>query len=89
MADACAGVRKASSTVSARTPVGLQLPGLAWRRHGQGPADHMNQRKLLIATQATMGGLALALGVLAEFKRAMIVGGAPCRSDVRTCSWSA
>jgi MFS family permease len=27
-------------------------------------ADHFNQRKLLIATQATMGGLALALGLL-------------------------
>ena len=27
-------------------------------------ADHFNQRKLLIATQATMGGLALALGIL-------------------------
>ena len=27
-------------------------------------ADHFNQRKLLIATQATMGALALALGVL-------------------------
>jgi MFS family permease len=26
--------------------------------------DHFNQRKLLIATQATMGGLALALGIL-------------------------
>ena len=27
-------------------------------------ADHFNQRKLLIATQAAMGGLALALGIL-------------------------
>ena len=27
-------------------------------------ADHFNQRKLLIATQATMGGLALILGIL-------------------------
>lgn len=27
-------------------------------------ADHFNQRKLLIATQATMGALALALDVL-------------------------
>ena len=27
-------------------------------------ADHFNQRRLLIATQATMGGLALALGLL-------------------------
>src|SRR6202048_4575381 len=27
-------------------------------------ADHYNQRKLLIATQATMGGLALMLGLL-------------------------
>lgn len=40
---------------------GPQLLLLPWT----GPAaDHMNERKLLITTQATMGGLALVLGVL-------------------------
>lgn len=40
---------------------GPQLLLLPWTGFA---ADHFNQRKLLIATQATMGGLALALGVL-------------------------
>jgi MFS family permease len=40
---------------------GPQLLLLPWTGF---TADHYNQRKLLIATQATMGALALALGVL-------------------------
>jgi len=40
---------------------GPQLLLLPWTGFA---ADHCNQRKLLIATQATMGALALALGVL-------------------------
>src|ERR1700742_3843567 len=40
---------------------GPQLLLLPWTGYA---ADHFNQRKLLIATQATMGILALALGVL-------------------------
>jgi MFS family permease len=40
---------------------GPQLLLLPWTGFA---ADHFNQRKLLIATQATMGALALALGVL-------------------------
>ena len=40
---------------------GPQLLLLPWTGFA---ADHFNQRKLLIATQAAMGGLALALGVL-------------------------
>ena len=40
---------------------GPQLLLLPWTGFA---ADHFNQRKLLIATQATMGGLALALGVV-------------------------
>ncbi len=40
---------------------GPQLLLLPWTGSA---ADHMNQRRLLIATQATMGGLALALGIL-------------------------
>jgi MFS family permease len=40
---------------------GPQLLLLPWTGFA---ADHFNQRKLLIATQATMGGLALALGAL-------------------------
>jgi MFS family permease len=40
---------------------GPQLLLLPWTGFA---ADHFNQRKLLIATQATMGGLALALGSL-------------------------
>ena len=40
---------------------GPQLLLLPWTGFA---ADHYNQRKLLIATQATMGALALALGVL-------------------------
>ncbi len=40
------------------TPMLLLLPWTGFA------ADHFNQRKLLIATQATMGVLALALGVL-------------------------
>ncbi|MDR3438309.1 MFS transporter [Telmatospirillum sp.] len=40
---------------------GPQLLLLPWTGFA---ADHFNQRKLLIATQATMGGLALALGLL-------------------------
>jgi MFS family permease len=40
---------------------GPQLLLLPWTGFA---ADHYNQRKLLMATQATMGGLALALGVL-------------------------
>ncbi len=40
---------------------GPQLLLLPWTGSA---ADHCNQRTLLIATQATMGGLALALGVL-------------------------
>ncbi len=40
---------------------GPQLLLLPWTGFA---ADHFNQRKLLIATQATMGVLALALGVL-------------------------
>jgi len=40
---------------------GPQLLLLPWTGFA---ADHFNQRKLLIATQATMGGLALALGIL-------------------------
>ena len=40
---------------------GPQLLLLPWTGSA---ADHMNQRKLLITTQAAMGGLALALGVL-------------------------
>src|SRR6202050_980080 len=38
-----------------------QLLLLPWTGFG---ADHLNQRKLLMVTQATMGGLALALGIL-------------------------
>ncbi|MBM7046692.1 MULTISPECIES: MFS transporter [Rhizobium] len=38
-----------------------QLLLLPWTGYA---ADHFNQRKLLIATQATMGGLSLALGAL-------------------------
>jgi MFS family permease len=40
---------------------GPQLLLLPWTGFA---ADHFNQRKLLIATQAAMGGLALALGIL-------------------------
>jgi MFS family permease len=40
---------------------GPQLLLLPWTGFA---ADHFNQRKLLIATQATMGALALALGIL-------------------------
>ncbi|WP_248807259.1 MFS transporter [Pseudomonas sp. MWU13-2100] len=40
---------------------GPQLLLLPWTGFA---ADHFNQRKLLIATQATMGGLALVLGIL-------------------------
>lgn len=40
---------------------GPQLLLLPWTGFA---ADHYNQRKLLMATQATMGGLALGLGVL-------------------------
>lgn len=40
---------------------GPQLLFLPWTGFA---ADHFNQRRLLIATQATMGGLALVLGVL-------------------------
>ncbi len=40
---------------------GPQVLLLPWTGYA---ADHLNQRKLLIATQATMGGLALTLGVL-------------------------
>ncbi|MFO1162258.1 MAG: MFS transporter [Reyranellaceae bacterium] len=40
---------------------GPQLLFLPWTGFA---ADHLNQRKLLIATQATMGALALALGAL-------------------------
>ena len=40
---------------------GPQLLLLPWTGFA---ADHFNQRKLLIARQATMGGLALALGIL-------------------------
>ncbi|MDQ0394447.1 MFS transporter [Labrys monachus] len=40
---------------------GPQLLLLPWTGFA---ADHFNQRKLLMLTQATMGGLALALGVL-------------------------
>jgi MFS family permease len=40
---------------------GPQLLLLPWTGFA---ADHFNQRKLLIATQATMGGLALVLGLL-------------------------
>jgi len=40
---------------------GPQLLFLPWTGFA---ADHFNQRKLLIATQATMGGLALTLGLL-------------------------
>ena len=40
---------------------GPQLLLLPWTGFA---ADHFNQRKLLIATQATMGGLSLALGLL-------------------------
>jgi len=40
---------------------GPQLLLLPWTGYA---ADHFNQRKLLIATQATMGGLALVLGIL-------------------------
>ncbi len=40
---------------------GPQLLLLPWTGFA---ADHFNQRRLLIATQATMGGLALGLGVL-------------------------
>jgi MFS family permease len=40
---------------------GPQLLLLPWTGFA---ADHFNQRKLLIATQATMGGLAVALGLL-------------------------
>lgn len=40
---------------------GPQLVLLPWTGFA---ADHFNQRKLLIATQATMGALAIALGVL-------------------------
>jgi len=40
---------------------GPQLLLLPWTGFA---ADHYNQRKLLIATQATMGGLSLALGLL-------------------------
>nr|WP_321983037.1 MFS transporter [uncultured Lichenicoccus sp.] len=40
---------------------GPQLVLLPWTGYA---ADHLNQRRLLIATQATMGGLALVLGVL-------------------------
>jgi MFS family permease len=40
---------------------GPQLLLLPWTGFA---ADHFNQRKLLFATQATMGGLALALGLL-------------------------
>lgn len=40
---------------------GPQLLLLPWTGFA---ADHFNQRKLLIATQATMGGLALILGLL-------------------------
>lgn len=40
---------------------GPQLLLLPWTGYA---ADHFNQRKLLLATQATMGGLALALGLL-------------------------
>lgn len=40
---------------------GPQLLLLPWTGFA---ADYFNQRKLLIATQATMGGLALALGIL-------------------------
>jgi MFS family permease len=40
---------------------GPQLFLLPWTGFA---ADHFNQRKLLLATQATMGGLALGLGVL-------------------------
>ena len=40
---------------------GPQLLLLPWTGFA---ADHYNQRKLLIATQATMGALALALGIL-------------------------
>ncbi|MCW6530338.1 MFS transporter [Sphingomonas sp. MMSM20] len=40
---------------------GPQLILLPWTGFA---ADHFNQRKLLIATQATMGALAIALGVL-------------------------
>ncbi|GAN77378.1 MFS transporter [Acidisphaera rubrifaciens] len=40
---------------------GPQLLLLPWTGYA---ADHFNQRRLLIATQATMGALALALGVL-------------------------
>ena len=40
---------------------GPQLLLLPWTGFA---ADHFNQRRLLIATQATMGGLALALGLL-------------------------
>ncbi len=40
---------------------GPQLLLLPWTGFA---ADHLNQRKLLMATQATMGGLALALGLL-------------------------
>jgi MFS family permease len=44
---------------------GPQLLLLPWTGFA---ADHYNQRKLLIATQATMGALALALGVLTVFR---------------------
>ncbi len=40
---------------------GPQLLLLPWTGFA---ADHFNQRKLLLATQATMGGLSLALGVV-------------------------
>src|ERR1700730_12423106 len=40
---------------------GPQLLLLPWTGFA---ADHFNQRKLLIVTQATMGALALALGIL-------------------------
>src|ERR1700759_2661188 len=40
---------------------GPQLLMLPWSGYA---ADHFNQRKLLMATQATMGGLALILGLL-------------------------
>ncbi len=40
---------------------GPQLLLLPWTGYA---ADHFNQRKLLMVTQATMGGLALVLGIL-------------------------
>src|SRR6201985_1195533 len=40
---------------------GPQLLLLPWTGYA---ADHFNQRKLVITTQATMGALALALGIL-------------------------